>query len=884
MQRRLLLMRGMGCLAALKWEFFAAAAPSRRNAVYPLPETELKTLEMICAPLLAMDEAALLQRVPPQAGFWFSECPNCNQGAQEHQLIWTPELGDKVQCQFCKQIYPNAQYPENGSIEIRKPSGNKQVWRFHEDNKGQRYWYEARRWYEQKEFLERTAFSLAQLGSRTGNEKASHRASLLLKRFAQVYPDYIVHYDFPHRPKQFFEDAVPADFEPYRAAKWSWWAYADISILLLRTHDLLLGTSWLTAADATEIETRLFRPMIEFVARYDGWRLTNMHPTTWKALAVASRVLNDNALMAKTIAQMSRLIDEQFFADGMYKEGTASYHEMTVVGLRLVLASLYPELDRVGLEERIAQQYPDLHRALTAAQRLRLPDGRFAPQRDTWSTQKSEAGPLPESKPVLLSGLGYGILGAGAGQEQFQAHLGMTGRFGHDHFDSLNLLIYSFGKELASDVGYTHSRARSWTMSTACHNTVVIDQLSQSTGNVPDRCQGRLLLFDGTDPDFQIVSGEAPTAYPDLVTTYKRSLIAVTAGRTRYIVDIFDVAGGARHDWILHGSADEEQIVDVTASRKPLVLTSVPSLLPKGHSFVEPKNEEDRTFATDGAWAYGVFRNAQTGASDDTITAIFRGKKDPSVGLQTILLGASGTHVSTASAWAVRNIGKPTEEDDGKLDQRLRQAVLVQRSGPRNRFVAVHCPFQGEVGLKRVTQFPLEPGGVLLKIERANGDTDYLLFGENASPRTGNDGDLHFTFDGQVGLITTKRQARTLKMVNGTRLTCGDETLTGSVIPSAKLLAVAGQEITVEGSLPVKPGQVAIVRHGDRATTSFNIASVRHVGGNTLLTTEEAPTLTGRPEGPLTLRSFPKTTHPGPHEVHVATRTTQNSITKDNGS
>jgi hypothetical protein len=130
----------------------------------------------------------------------------------------------------------------------------------------------------------------------------------------------------------------------------------------------------------------------------------------------------------------------------------------------------------------------------------------------------------------------------------------------------------------------------------------------------------------------------------------------------------------------------------------------------------------------------------------------------------------------TASAWAVRNIGKPTQEDDGKLDQRQRQALLIRRSGPSSRFIAVHCPFDGEPGIKQVTRLPLEPNGILLKIERKGGGVDYLLFGADAAPRIGSDGGLRFEFDGQVALVTSETseaRTRTLKMIGGALLTCG---------------------------------------------------------------------------------------------------------------
>src|SRR5690606_30410646 len=126
---------------------------------------------------------------------------------------------------------------------------------------GNRYFMQARRWYEQRNLMEKVAYEFAALYAtdKTKYSEAGRRSALILKRFAEVYPDYIARFDYPHRPKRFFPDGFPKDFTPYRASKWYWWGYSDISRPLLLTYDILKSGDVLSAAESTRIERDLFQ-------------------------------------------------------------------------------------------------------------------------------------------------------------------------------------------------------------------------------------------------------------------------------------------------------------------------------------------------------------------------------------------------------------------------------------------------------------------------------------------------------------------------------------------------------------------------------------------------------------------------------------------------
>jgi hypothetical protein len=431
--------------------------------------------------------------------------------------------------------------------------------------------------------------------------------------------------------------------------------------------------------------------------------------------------------------------------------------------------------------------------------------------------------------------------------------------------------LFGEGEELYSDLGYTHSRARGWTIATAAHNTVVIDQKSQAIGSAENRVNGNLQLYDASDENFQIVEAEVPGAYPDLATTYRRALIAVTApDNTKYVVDIFDVAGGRRHDWMLHGSADRAQTLELAAGNHPLEMKPVTSLLPADFKWKAPQSEGDAGLAREDSWAYGVLRDARAAASDSTVVATYRAQENPQQGARSWIIGAPGTRYTTARAWATRNTGVGFGQDDALLDKGMREALMVTRSGPTNRFVAVHCPFNGEVAVKNVTAIPLQPDGLALKIERVNG-TDYVLYADDAKPRHGRDGELEIVFDGRVALAQQDGAQRTLKMIGGTAFIFGDQKLSsGTGVLQAALQIVRGNEYVVAGVLPLTAGDTFIMRHGNGRTTAFHVQSARHENGTTILKTAEPPAFSGSADGELKLQFFPQETFPAPHTVIVS--------------
>jgi len=857
----------------------AAAEGLMPQPVYPPEIQSGERLMESCRPYLELNRQQLLSLVPPQGGFYFGACPNCTQGDQENNIVWNLALGEKVQCQFCKVILPSEKYPENQQIEISTPSGKRQLFKYHQAENGRKYWLEGRRWYEQLLVVQRIAYAMAQLYGLDARqfEQAGEYAALLIKKCAEVYPDYILRYETPAQEKRFFTLQSEVDKwkktygngGEYCIAKWSWWAYMDVSRELLLAYDQLAKSTFFTATERQKIERDFFGGMLQFVEQYRDVALSNMHPALWTPQIIASRLFHLADLQRGVVDSMQRMIRENFTYDAFWMEGTASYHLQTAHGLRRVISWLRPDLKGAAFDQWFQKEHRPIYRTIEASKSFCLPNGRYAAVHDSWAKQAYSPA-ITQSKPYLMGGMGYGILGFGEGANQLQAHLNFSGRFGHVHYDSLNLLLFGAGKELVSELGYTWTKARPWIRATAAHNTVVIDQKSQEHGAAPTNSLGNLRLYQASDPDFQVIKADAPECYPGLAQRYERTLIAVNnAAVEQYVVDIFEVEGGNRHDWFLHGSADEDQSIELMSMGDAgLRLRDAASLLPEGFKFTPLTIPGSADFALihQGPWAYGNFRDCKNTESNETVRAVFKSTDGSGGALESWILADGKSTLTTMRSWNVRGTGVPGTEDQTKLDDHLRSSLMVTRMGDRNRFIAVHVPFHSLSPVKKVSLIPATNEAIVFKIERQNA-VDYIVVSKAGKLCRVNDQGRVILFDGHIGYAGLEAEKWNVKMIDGLQLTAGNRSITGAVPPPAPLLNVENNVYTVSGNLPIAPGDAFLIHHGNQRTTAFHAAQVRHEKQLTVIETQEAAAFEGEVNSTLKLSTFPQLEFPAPHTV-----------------
>lgn len=818
-----------------------------------LSQSQLRALKTRLAPLMAISEEELLKLVPQQSGLYFVGCVNCTAGKREEQLlVWDWKMPDQVKCKFCGQVYPSDKYPVSSVTEVRAPNNSISRYPYYSSNprwlsdkKPYRSYFQARIDYHKLLFMEILALDLARAYKLSGELVYARRAALILARFAQVYPGYCYRTDLPFQQKMIYDGNVaPNKFRvAYRTARWYWWAYSDISNLLLEAYDLIAASGELqklSDEQKTDLPKQIedmFTVMVEQVLGNKD-KLTNMSPRMWADLIVAGRVLGKPQYVHIPFNRLRRMMTEMFFYDGSWQEGAPSYHSQVVDNVQDIVAVARGYSDPPGYKDTgtggrfdnldLEKQLPELARAKAALMRMRLPNGRYIPVHDTWSTHKGAV--LEESKPDLLGGLGQGILGFGKGSSQLQVDMTWSPGYGHSHNDGLALLLFAKGRELLSDIGYTHTKYREWTVQTASHNLVVVNCANQIANK---DTLGNLRYFAIT-PTIQVMSVDNPQVYPNLTSIYRRTVALVKLGETdAYVVDIFRVKGGKQHDYFLHGSSDEAQTLTVNSAS--CQFNPLPSLVPLSVKFTPPVKPSP--FHSEPGQAYGYLsklRQCQT-SIDILLNMDFQDEKS-STGLQVFTLVTAGDQLVVGTNPSIRNAGS----DDSKLDQYKRQFMMLRRQGDDSLFVSILAPY-GEQRIVQGAKLVQMPGAAVALEVDAGQRKDLIVITDK--PSKGQWMGNPVETDGELTIIETyDGELRSGTVVAGS-FKCGGMSLKTPALKEAKLLGVERGKTTLlldNGFVPT-PNDVIVVDHGGKRCSPYTVKSAKLDGRQVRVEIAEDP-------------------------------------------
>ena len=833
----------------------------------PTDPATVARLEKSVAYVMSLSETDVLAIVPTQSGIYFTDCPNCDAGTQDFgDFEWDPRRPKEIVCRGCGAKYPdNPKYPDDGVLEVPGPDGPHRYHYYERPRDKYRIYFRARADDLAREHMAKQCQELAELYWAAKNAKHARRAAVILVRFAQAYPGYAHHYDYPFREKKFspytknrITDMYPGGEPPtpFRTARWSWWAYMGVSRELVKAYDCLRhwpGLAEMANGKAVEmIENDLIGAMVEFVL---GFRddLGNMSPGMWRSVAEAGRILDKPAWVEEVIKRVGRFTTEKFLHDGHWMETSPSYCAQVNGNLGVVMTSLQGyRTDSIDIGA--VRRY--LAYALDAP---KFPNGRLIPLNDTWvggNRAKRE-----QMRPVLLPGLGVAVLGGGEKENQLHAYLNFTGGVQHKQRDSLSIGLFAFGKELLPDIGYTHTKWRTWTISTMSHNTVVVDGRESDydrkyTGN-------RLRACAIASPDLQVAEAESVTAYPGTVTRYRRTLIAVGSdARDCYLVDVFQVTGGRQHDYLLHGSADDDSTATVSgAAMGPFGGT----LMNAGAEFVEPRGESDGV-GREGA--YGFVHDLSHGSAEGAVILDVRMKDPPGIGTRTFLAPQEGTEIFLGQAPSIRRAGRI----DADLEKHQAPFFCARRKGADldSVFVAVHEPVSGDAKVLGISVVRGD-GSVVVTVNRGNGARDLLAIALNDSAEVRTP---ELEMKGRYGLVRLRdgRAGRAV-LIGGDRLVCGDARLAGPARWSGRIEAVASA--SAQGSRgyfdvgqkvpPLGPGnsRTLVVTFADETTRGYNVVRIEPTKDGTRLHIRETPGFGLDDDGQTHISSYPQRTIKG---------------------
>ncbi len=430
--------------------------------------------------------------------------------------------------------------------------------------------------------LSEGARRLALLWQLTQERRYLDTAVEILSQYARRYIGY------PKAPN-------PPATRPGRVG-WSCLDESVWAVAITWAYDLVRDA--LAEATARQLADGLLRPAAEVIIENMTRSIHNIACWNIAAIGTVGVALADEELIRYAIEGdygLNQQLDKGVLDDGLWFEGSLSYHYYTLGGLMSLAQacrnSAWDIRDHSRLKSMFAGPircaYPDLslpatndcwyaisllaecgHGIVSAAAFYEVAyswygDEVFAAllaavyarsERDSAEALLFGAEALPQVEQLRLSSVslepsGYAILrSATDAADYLLLKYGPDGG-GHGHPDKLSLIYYANGERMSPDLGtpgYGIDLNEAWYRQTVSHNTVTIDAMPQ------DQCAGALREFAVAPAGGFSVAG-AKAAWSDGVYA------GVSMGRTilwreGYFVDLFSVAcDRARQiDWIYH--------------------------------------------------------------------------------------------------------------------------------------------------------------------------------------------------------------------------------------------------------------------------------------------------------------------------------------------
>jgi hypothetical protein len=331
----------------------------------------------------------------------------------------------------------------------------------------------------------------------------------------------------------------------------------------------------------------------------------------------------------------------------------------------------------------------------------------------------------------------------------------------HGHRDTLNIGMHAYGLDLAPDLGYpkfadaVDTHRHQWMNNTISHNTVVVDQSKQQ---MQDVAQPR--HYDG-DGQVQLIDVEAPKVYPQ-TSAYRRTTAMIQVDEDHsYGVDFFRIKGGSDHRYSFHAmegpvTVEGLNLVPQQDSSGQYVGSYAGAGVPFGTAsgITQGSGYSGSGFH----WLKNVDRDSSPPAQfsvdwnvKDTWNLYGNGASAPTdTHLRLTMLGELNE--------AALADGVPPDNKPGNPEQ-IRYFV-GKREGTNldSLFTSVIEPYKGTRFVNAISQAPVRLNGTevrsndvrAVKVELANGRTDYIVY--SLDPDTEYEIDGTFRFRGFFGV------------------------------------------------------------------------------------------------------------------------------------
>lgn len=897
------------------------------HPVFPtsVPEERVPQLLEQTAMVMELTRDEIDDWIVAKSSFQMIACPNCEYPGgrrdRKNYWRWSPDTPEQVNCANCGITHPDDRYPMSEVDLITDPTGQVQQFPYYPGADGYKYYIAGKIDNARKQYMERMVPQITELYVATEDDRYARQAAQILDRLAEVYPHYNVQIcRRPGSPLLIEDIAILEPDEnglvevpepgtgvagrndgahyPYwsnrRGDGWNGWLYSEPAIALAYAWDRIAASEEIGRlsddldSDVRENVEGYLRATANYARSYPPY-LGNMDPTLIRAFAVIGRVIGEPEFVHDALRRVPLILKNRFFPDGNWREAAPSYHHQTILGLSSAasqtLAGYTDPPGYIGLMTGTRyddfdpdSELPLLQESLDALRANYSPTGEYICIHDTWSrTTRGNPQPGPRDRPMpshLHWGMGHAMLGVGTEPEGMQAHLHFSGGYGHTHLDTLNVMLFAAGRELISDIGYTHTVIRPFTVGSLSHNLVVVDGADQRGSGVNPPADGYAIASGRLGPSVQYIEAGGEGAYPELVDLYRRALSVVECpDGTGYVVDVFRVSGGSQHDWLLHGSADEDMALVASLELQP----QDGDLMPEGSEFFRWTELYGPRIIDGVNNSYGVFRNIARGSGDETWSANMI--SEDGVGVQTTLLGAPGATAMTAEVPSVRR----AEEDSSRVWDYWMPALVLRIEGEdlQSTFTAVHRPVQDGAeglaveGLEIVSD---DPFAVAVSVS-GEGFTDYHL--------ATSDSEAAISVPGH-GIEATGRYAFArivdgelvaMGILDGSQMRVGERELEitpggiGEVFEFRNADDGDGENaLVVDARLPEREafaGECVVVHHSDGMTYALAVEALRREGERTVIALKHRPGLRTNAEGVVEMTHWPLRTTEGPASWHL---------------
>lgn len=375
-------------------------------------------------------------------------------------------------------------------------------------------------------------------------------------------------------------------------------AFGEMSNLipayLVIAYDLIYDSGAFAKLDETySTDTRT---LVEDYFTALGWRMyeengggyiNNLGGYAIKNLAGTAYILGDPELIRCAIALLDdAFAPSQWYADGMWSEGTTSYGQQLMGNCLEAVNVLALWDDPEGYTDDwlgLRLQHTDLKARwpiITAAQQviaqMKFPNGTTLAVHDTHPTGSADPEkPIQEAylDNIELNHFGLYALTHGTAEDAQQTSLvfppvaaGIPYSGGHGHGNFLGLTYWAGGVELLPDAGYPVSGSepnRFFHMSTVTHNNAwITPSQNVNYGSLAGQYTRPTLLAydDGTASGGAVQLVEARQLMPQAQENEenRRLLMTVAVDETHsYTLDVQRLRGGSVHENFLRGSEDE---------------------------------------------------------------------------------------------------------------------------------------------------------------------------------------------------------------------------------------------------------------------------------------------------------------------------------------